>query len=579
MKPEELFDTMSAIDDDILERSERNKISGASDSALAAGETAAGETAEARTDAQETAAGETIAKVTSVRETTAQDVDTGRKNTAKNTGRIIRIAAALAAVVAAIVAIVILGPKMLGGTGENGAGTPTPAVTIAAEGEHYGMTDDEILMARFLLEKASYPEKAELPDFNDYVRADGEVDYEGFAKAYNEWEEKAYANLANIKIADREQSRAGIAALVNTGLAQLLAGEEGTNRVCSPANLYVALAMLAETANGNSRSQILNLLGVENIEKLRGLSDVTWNLLYRNSGAMTRILANSLWLRDDDRISYVSATIHRLAETYHASTFCGTMGSSEYDQALQAWLNEQTGGLLKDFVANQSLDPNTALALATTIYFSAKWDDEFDGDKTEKQVFHAKSGDVERDFMHQTDDNGAYYTGDRFAAVIRRFEGGQFGDMIFFLPDEGVSAEELLSDPQVLSLINATAGTAQCTVLKINYAIPKFDVASDTDLSDSLKKLGVTDVFNEGTADFSSVAENSIGMYLSKVDHSVRVLIDEEGVKAAAYTVMPLAGALPPSEEEVDFVLDRPFVFAIRSETGIPLFVGVVELP
>ncbi|MEE3378351.1 MAG: serpin family protein, partial [Lachnospiraceae bacterium] len=148
-----------------------------------------------------------------------------------------------------------------------------------------------------------------------------------------------------------------------------------------------------------------------------------------------------------------------------------------------------------------------------------------------------------------------------------------------FLPDEGVSAEELLSDPQVLSLINATAGTAQCTVLKINYAIPKFDVASDTDLSDSLKKLGVTDVFNEGTADFSSVAENSIGMYLSKVDHSVRVLIDEEGVKAAAYTIMPLAGALPPSEEEVDFVLDRPFVFAIRSETGIPLFVGVVELP
>ena len=194
-------------------------------------------------------------------------------------------------------------------------------------------------------------------------------------------------------------------------------------------------------------------------------------------------------------------------------------------------------------------------------------------------MFHAKSGDVETDFMHRTDDSDAYVTGDKFSAAYMYFEGGQFGDMVFFLPDEGVSADELLSDPQVLSIINGTLGTAQCTVLKVNYSIPKFDVTSDLDLSDNLKKLGITDVFNEEISDFSPIAINSRGMYLSKVDHSVRVQIDEEGVKAAAYTVMPLEGALPPSGEEVDFVLDRPFVFAIRSETGIPLFVGVVEIP
>ena len=558
MKPEELFDTMSAIDDDILERSERNKGAAAPDRVLAAGETSEGETAAAK-------------KLT--------DKTEDRKNRI----RMIRIWSILAVAAAILIAVTIIAPKIVEKNQEKANGTPTPAVTVAAvePGNFYGQegTEQDKLMAKYLLAKATYPEKADFPNFEEYVAADGSVNFEGYNRAYNAWRDKAFANQAGITNADREQSRAGVATLVTSGLAQLLAGGEGTNRVCSPANLYMALAMLAETTDGNSRAQILKLLGVNDIETLRGLSDVTWNILYRNSGVMTRVLASSLWLRDDDRISYVHSTINRLADTYHASTFCGTMGSWEYDQVLQTWLNEQTGGLLKDSAANQNFDPETAMALATTLYFSAKWDAEFNEGRTDKQVFHAKSGDVETDFMHRTDDSDAYVTGDKFSAAYMYFEGGQFGDMVFFLPDEGVSADELLSDPQVLSIINGTLGTAQCTVLKVNYSIPKFDVTSDLDLSDNLKKLGITDVFNEEISDFSPIAINSRGMYLSKVDHSVRVQIDEEGVKAAAYTVMPLAGALPPSGEEVDFVLDRPFVFAIRSETGIPLFVGVVEIP
>ena len=34
-----------------------------------------------------------------------------------------------------------------------------------------------------------------------------------------------------------------------------------------------------------------------------------------------------------------------------------------------------------------------------------------------------------------------------------------------------------------------------------------------------------------------------------------------------------------PPEEKMDFVLDRPFMFVIRSAEGIPLFVGIVERP
>ena len=32
-------------------------------------------------------------------------------------------------------------------------------------------------------------------------------------------------------------------------------------------------------------------------------------------------------------------------------------------------------------------------------------------------------------------------------------------------------------------------------------------------------------------------------------------------------------------EQEIDFILDRPFLFAITSQDGLPLFVGVVNQP
>ena len=46
---------------------------------------------------------------------------------------------------------------------------------------------------------------------------------------------------------------------------------------------------------------------------------------------------------------------------------------------------------------------------------------------------------------------------------------------------------------------------------------------------------------------------------------------------AAAYTAMLMCGTAGPPEEEVDFTLDRPFVFAVTGADGLPLFVGVVH--
>ena len=68
-------------------------------------------------------------------------------------------------------------------------------------------------------------------------------------------------------------------------------------------------------------------------------------------------------------------------------------------------------------------------------------------------------------------------------------------------------------------------------------------------------------------------------IFLSQAKHAARVSIDEEGCTAAAYTVMAACGAAAPPEEEIDFVLDRPFLFVITGPSGTPLFTGIVNRP
>ena len=319
--------------------------------------------------------------------------------------------------------------------------------------------------------------------------------------------------------------------------------------------------------------QILALLDSGDVDALRAEAAAVWNANYCDDGAVTSILANSLWL--SDKISFKQETMDALAKYDYASSFRGEMGSAAFDKALQDWIDQQTGGLLKEQASGLTMDQETILALASTIYFRAKWDGEFSEANTAPDTFHADSGDTACDFMRQRGTN-TYYWSDRFSAVSKRLEGS--GAMWFLLPDEGVTPEELLADEPTMDFLLSDGESAESKYLIVNLALPKFDTASDLDLADSLKALGITDVFDPAVSDFSPMTDDTAA-YLSQAKHAARVTVDEEGVTAAAYTVMMTCGAAAPPEEEVDFVLNRPFVFAITGTDGLPLFAGIVHQP
>ena len=161
-----------------------------------------------------------------------------------------------------------------------------------------------------------------------------------------------------------------LTAFVRAAVPRLLEGEAGENRACSPLNIYLALSMLAETTGGESRSQILSLLGAEDLETQRELARTLWEQSYYEGEDGACRLASSLWLSDS--VDYDKGTLRTLAEDYSASTYRGTMGSEGYDRVLQEWLDEQTGGLLREQAESVHLQPFTAMALATSVYFKGK---------------------------------------------------------------------------------------------------------------------------------------------------------------------------------------------------------------
>lgn len=420
--------------------------------------------------------------------------------------------------------------------------------------------DQPDLPISFALAKAQYPQMAQ------------RVNYFEDEQGYYTWREAIAAQRAKA-----DGYTGGMTDYYAKTMAQFLAGEAGENRVYSPLNVYLALAMLAETAEGDSRQQILDLLGVSDLTALREKCNGLWNGVYLDDGAVTSLLANSLWLAEGDRWQYDMDTVNALAQHYYASTFEGEMGSAAYDAALQDWINEQTDNLLKEQAGDLGFDPNTVLALASTICFKARWYDAFVTDCNTEGVFKTANGDVPVTYMNQ-ESMGCGYFGEQFTAVSLGLDDGAYA-MYFFLPDEGVSVNDLLTDKQMLQVLQEGTDSALFHHLMVEMSIPKFDVVSDQDLIDGLQTLGVTDVFDMTKSDFGGIlTEQTEPVWVSKVQHAARVAIDEEGVTAAAYTVEVMDG-MGSFQETLKFVVDRPFMFAITGPENTILFTGVVENP
>ena len=413
-------------------------------------------------------------------------------------------------------------------------------------------------LTQYVVREAAYPAYPAEPLFEDYMNG-GEEDWDDYEAAYTEYTE-ALRKLGKL---DAEPDSGAVTAFADRTMGRMFADSE--NRVYSPISLYAALSMLTEMTDGETKRQMMELLGAADSETLRQTVRDLWMSVYLDDGRSVCRLANGAFLRENAEVK--QAAVDALADWYYASSYRVPMGTAEADEAIASWLNQNTGGLLSQETREIQTDADNLLALYNTIYYKSGWRDAFESSQTREDVFTAAGGaEQTAEFMHRTDE-GSYRKGEGYTAAPLYL---RYGRMVLVLPDEGVTPENLLQRQGLLAEL-----TGDYELADVVWSVPKFDVKSSTGLNEVLQALGVTEAFGDN-ADFTPLTDN--GAVLSSVMQAARVKIDEEGVEAAAYTeVMISDSAMMEPPVTVEMELDRPFLFVLYGSGDVPLFVGTVN--
>ncbi len=343
---------------------------------------------------------------------------------------------------------------------------------------------------------------------------------------------------------------------------------DGGNALLSPLSVLGALGMTAGGAKGETLAQMERVLGMRTEEIAAYLAT------FGNDGSDKAKLsiANSLWVREDLKVR--EEFLQKNADGYGASIFKTAFGDETAAQ-INKWVEEHTDGLVKDI-----LDRVPAVAvmyLVNALAFDAEWETVYrenevrtrdftdaDGKKSEVKMLYSE----ESRYLEDESTTGflKYYAGRRYAFAA-------------LLPSENIPIADYVASLDGEKLTSLLENVQSQTV---NAGLPRFESEYAITLNDALVKMGMTDAFDEGKADFSGMAELDDGnnLCISRVLHKTFIAVDERGTKAGAATVVEMkecAAFIPEQPKEV--ILDRPFVYMlVDCENGnAPIFIGVVS--
>lgn len=382
--------------------------------------------------------------------------------------------------------------------------------------------------------------------------------------------------------------RAGADAFAARFAAAAYAEQAGEgNLAVSPLSVYMALALEAEAAAGETQAELLAALGTD-AETLRA----AFPLLYRSAftdGERHKVLpTNSLWLAQG--LPVRQSCVDTLAEKYfchsYEADFSGDNAGA--NQAVRNFIKKQTNGLIdRDF----RLTEQTYFAVINTLYLKDLWNGAGD-DLPLTDAAHAftrADGSVyETPLLRGHYASGRPQAGEDctyfFAETAGRCR------LLFLLPDEGRSVQEVFTEENIARAIACTSygdyNEDKTEHYNTRCLFPAFSADYDADLRALLReRFGIRALFDDAACDLSSLlgraSAEGAPYACTGITHVTRLDVDRGGIEGAAATVIAnrATSAEPDPAKEVylDFVVDRAFGFAIVDASGNTLFAGAVE--
>jgi len=354
------------------------------------------------------------------------------------------------------------------------------------------------------------------------------------------------------------------------------------NAVISPVSVYMALALASGCAGGNTKSELLNVLGADE-DSLKGSIPSLYSTLNQTFTSENKeqgkvILTNSVWY--DSRIdSLKSDCLDELSDYYKAYSYQADFfaDNAAANNAVRNFIKERTNNLLD---CDWELGEKTLLALINTLYMKDVW-------STTKEEL-SSCGKV--DFLNGdgTKKNATFYSAFYRSGKTAKAENCEYFyamtssgfNITFVKPNDGVKVSSVLNEEnleQILSGKYESKNEEKHEMYETRCIFPEFSLYTNKDIAQNLKNMGINSLFNS-SCDFSSVTDESV--YCEKVQHAAKLNVDKNGVEGAAVTIIQgEATACGPDEYTTvyeNFILDRSFGVVV-SYQNIPLFVGAVN--
>lgn len=348
------------------------------------------------------------------------------------------------------------------------------------------------------------------------------------------------------------------------------------NYMFSPLSIKMALSLAANGASGETQTEILNALGISDIDEFNTVSNDIIKR-YSQTDALSLNIANSIWLNKDKTSQNFSEEYKKIATDFYDAEV-KSVNNKNAVKEVNSWVNDKTKGKIPAII--QSADDFWAM-LVNAIYFKGAWADEFNEGATKPDVFTDANGkETTIDFMNKikwlpyVETNSVKILELPYKNRVDKVaEDGEFLGTERF-DNLNVSMYLILSNgDNVEEELNNAIGNNAFESRYIKMAMPKFKIEYSASINEMLMNTGIVSAFDGSKADFKKMFDKG-NMWFTNVLHKTYISVDEKGTEAAAVTAIHMAGsALPPQPIELKF--NKPFYFVIRDNiSGETLFMG-----
>lgn len=344
--------------------------------------------------------------------------------------------------------------------------------------------------------------------------------------------------------------------------------EEKKDSVFSPVSLLMALGMLEEGGNEETKTKMEELVG----EDLSGLASLSKKI---QDGGKELKSANSIWVKDEFKNDISPDYTDDLKKDFDSKLFTGAFDDQTL-QELNSWVSRQTDGMIPSLLDH--FEEDDVIALLNAIAFDAAWLDPYTEDAVSDGEFTDADGKKQTVSMMHGSEYGKLQAGG-LIGFEKPYQNTRY-QMAFLLPDdESKTLDETLDALNPAELHKALQDPAADKVLT---TIPKFSIESSYDLSNPLKAMGLEKLFDFSDALDGMLTKQSIEegtrLKISQAIQKAKIEVAEKGTKAGAASAIAIPAETALVEEPVSVICDRPFLFLVYdSEADCILFAGSVQ--